>query len=155
VSTRRVARTIAFLVLPLIVGVTFGCGGDQPSSTPTTSSSARISPVPHSSTAPAPSSTGGSATTSATPSEGDATISYAGGRVTSSAGNRLSVPLGRTVRLVVTSDKAEEVHVHGYDRRADVSPGQTVTLTFTADIPGIFEVELERSHKLVLRLEVH
>jgi heme/copper-type cytochrome/quinol oxidase subunit 2 len=74
--------------------------------------------------------------------------------VTSSAGNRLRVPVGQTVNLVVTSDVAEEVHVHGYDRRADVARGQTVTVTFTADIAGIFEIELEKSHKLLLRLEV-
>jgi heme/copper-type cytochrome/quinol oxidase subunit 2 len=91
---------------------------------------------------------------STTVPQGAVTISYSGGRVTSSAGSRLQVSRGQTVRLVVTSDVAEEVHVHGYDRRGEVAPGQTVTVTFTADIAGIFEVELEKSHKLLLRLEV-
>jgi heme/copper-type cytochrome/quinol oxidase subunit 2 len=83
------------------------------------------------------------------------TISYSDGQVTSSAGDRLQVAVGETVRLEVASDTAEEVHVHGYDLSADVAPGQTASLAFTADIPGIFEVELEKSHTPLLSLEVH
>jgi heme/copper-type cytochrome/quinol oxidase subunit 2 len=54
------------------------------------------------------------------------------------------------VSIRVTSDVADEVHLHGYDKKVDVAPGAPATLTFTADIPGIFEVELEsRSIKLI------
>jgi len=52
---------------------------------------------------------------------------------------------GDTVLLQVTADQADEVHVHGYDEKADVSPGAPVKLQFTADATGIFEVELEGS----------
>jgi hypothetical protein len=54
----------------------------------------------------------------------------------------------------VDADVADEVHVHGYDLVADVAPGSPAELTFLADIPGVFEVELESSHVELLRLEV-
>ena len=41
------------------------------------------------------------------------------------------------------SDVADEVHLHGYDRSADIEDG-VARITFTATVPGRFEVELER-----------
>lgn len=67
---------------------------------------------------------------------------------------REEVALGETVRLVVISDTADEVHVHTYDIRGDVAAGGTVELEFVADIPGVIEVELERRHTRILTLEV-
>ena len=39
---------------------------------------------------------------------------------------------------------ADEVHVHGYDRRSYVTAGASTTLRFVADLPGAFDVELEQ-----------
>jgi copper(I)-binding protein len=47
------------------------------------------------------------------------------------------------VVLVVTSDVADEIHLHGYDVSRDVTAGGTVRLPFKATIPGRFEAELE------------
>ena len=67
---------------------------------------------------------------------------------------RFSVTQGRQVELVVTSEIADEVHVHGYDLMGDVAPGQPVTIAFKATAPGRFEIELE-AHKLpIAELEV-
>ncbi len=75
-------------------------------------------------------------------------MSYVGGAIT--GGGRREAPLGSTVSIEVTSDVADEVHLHGYDKKVDVTPDAPATLTFTADIPGIFEVELEsRAIKLI------
>ena len=63
------------------------------------------------------------------------------------------VPLGEEVVLRVTGDSDDEVHVHGYDLFVHLSDGEG-ELTFTADIPGVFEVELEGSHQLLVSLEV-
>ncbi|MEJ3652175.1 hypothetical protein WEH80_04110 [Actinomycetes bacterium KLBMP 9759] len=57
---------------------------------------------------------------------------------------RFAVPLGSTVELVVGSDVADEVHLHGYDRSSFVTAGATTTLRFVADLPGVFDVELEQ-----------
>jgi len=47
------------------------------------------------------------------------------------------------VVLVVTSDVADEIHLHGYDKARDVAAGGTIRLPFKATIPGRFEAELE------------
>ena len=47
------------------------------------------------------------------------------------------------VVLVVTSDVADEIHLHGYDKAKDVAAGGTIRLPFKATIPGRFEAELE------------
>lgn len=66
----------------------------------------------------------------------------------------ISVELGSTVEIVVNSDAAVVVHVHGYDLFYDVVPGSAMEIMFTADVPGVFEIELERSHTLIAELEV-
>jgi len=51
---------------------------------------------------------------------------------------------GDRVTMTITADKAEEIHLHGYDIPFEVpSPGGKVTHTFTADKSGSFEMELE------------
>jgi hypothetical protein len=67
---------------------------------------------------------------------------------------RLSVPKGRTVDLVVQSDVADEVHVHGYDLHKDVKAGGQVQIIFKADITGVFEAELENRKLQILELTV-
>ncbi|MCE2528489.1 MAG: hypothetical protein J4G11_01300 [Acidimicrobiia bacterium] len=66
---------------------------------------------------------------------------------------RVSVRIGETVTLRVDGNTSGEVHVHGYDLYIHLDEGQG-QLTFEASIPGVFEVELERDHTLVLQLEV-
>ena len=67
---------------------------------------------------------------------------------------RDSVARGRDVVITVTSDVADEVHVHGYDLMADVAPGAPATIRFTADAPGRFEIELENTGVQIAELEV-
>ncbi len=79
-------------------------------------------------------------------------ISYVGGEVT--GGGRIEVPLGEPVQLLIESDIADEAHLHGYDIYLDLDAGAAGTIEFTADIPGIFELELENSRVLLAELEV-
>ena len=67
---------------------------------------------------------------------------------------RVEADLGSVVALMVTSDIAEEVHVHGYDILRGVSEGNPAHFAFTAEIPGVFEVEFEGSGRLLLQLEI-
>jgi FtsP/CotA-like multicopper oxidase with cupredoxin domain len=48
---------------------------------------------------------------------------------------------GETVRLLVTSDARDEIHVHGYDITRSPSPGRPARFRFTADIEGVFDIE--------------
>lgn len=75
------------------------------------------------------------------------------GPVTGDTGT-VDVAVGEPVELTVTSDVADEVHVHGSDVRADIPPGGgTVVLTFAQPAPGRYEVELETSGRVLLRLQ--
>lgn len=68
--------------------------------------------------------------------------------------NRVDVALGTTVRIQVQADVDEEIHVHGYDLSAPVTPTEPGVLEFTADIPGAFEVEAEHSGLELFQLRV-
>lgn len=80
--------------------------------------------------------------------------------VTISAGEDSVVPpmpdvrRGDTVEIVVVSDVEDEIHIHGYDIVSDLVPVVSETLRFVADIPGVFEVELEVSAKFLFNLTV-
>lgn len=66
----------------------------------------------------------------------------------------VEVSQGERVRLVVEADVSDEVHVHGYDLLADVSPDDPAVIVFRANAPGVFEVELEGAGLLLLELTV-
>ena len=67
---------------------------------------------------------------------------------------RAKVALNSVVALHVTADVADDVHVHSYDVLHPVTPGNSAHFAFTAEISGVFEVELEESGLLLLMLEV-
>ena len=114
-------------------------------------------------TPPAPASSGPAALPSApqsptaasspTPAVRTVAVAYAGGEVTGTSG-REQVPVGEQVVLRISSDVAEQVHVHGYDLEGAVPAGGSVDIPLTADIPGVFEVELHDSGKVLLQLRV-
>lgn len=65
------------------------------------------------------------------------------------------MPLGTPVTVSVTSDVADEIHVHGYDRKGRIpTVGGTGLVSFTANTPGVFEVELEQSKLHLVQLQV-
>jgi hypothetical protein len=76
-----------------------------------------------------------------------------GGKV-ETAERRVSVKRGERVRIQVESDQGDEVHVHGYDLTRPVGPGKPATIEFAADLPGVYEVELEAAKRKLLELEV-
>ena len=63
------------------------------------------------------------------------------GRKPSGGVRRIEVKKGELVRLVVDSDTADEIHLHGYDITRAVRPAAPARFSFRADIEGIFEVE--------------
>jgi hypothetical protein len=67
----------------------------------------------------------------------------------------LEYDAGEQVRFRVQSDAADEVHVHGYDVEEEVPAGGAVTLSFPAEIEGIFEVELHESETQIAELRVN
>jgi hypothetical protein len=131
---------VAALAVALAVGLS-SCGGDE---NPTIEGPATSVPPPTgSATSPAP---------TAAASANAFTITVQGGSV--EGPSRARVKLNQTVVLRVTSDTEDEVHVHGYDKTAPVGPGRVAEISFPANIPGTFEVELEKAHRRITTLEV-
>lgn len=56
---------------------------------------------------------------------------------------RVTVSEGRRVVLIVRSNVADHVHLHGYNIMRDVAPGQPGRISFRATIVGTVEAELE------------
>jgi Cu-Zn family superoxide dismutase len=67
----------------------------------------------------------------------------------------LEYDAGDEIRFEVTSDVADEVHVHGYDLMQNVAAGGTVSFDFPAEIEGIFEVELEGRKEQIAEIRVN
>ena len=80
-------------------------------------------------------------------------IAFRGGAVQGGL-QEIDVPLGTPVRIVITSDVADEGHLHGYDKEIELAPGVSGTISFTADTPGVFDLELHGSDAKLARLEV-
>lgn len=53
----------------------------------------------------------------------------------------IEVTAGEVVRLVVSSDAPDDIHLHGYDIERAAAPGKPARLRFEADIEGAFEIE--------------
>jgi hypothetical protein len=134
----RVALLVA--AAAVLVGVLGGCGHEQsgtgtaPGANPDSGSAAR-----------APAST--------TPSVRTINVKVGGGKVSGDTG-RIMVPLGTLLVVSVNSDVADEIHVHGYDRKAKVPAAGTSAVAFSANTPGVFDVELEGAKLRLLQLQV-
>ncbi|MDP8930931.1 MAG: hypothetical protein M3O70_20755 [Actinomycetota bacterium] len=120
---------------------TAACGGATGDSvatkpqTPETVTSAAVTPAP-------------------TPTTDEAVHIEVAGDQVKSGPSRIAAKVGEDVKIVVTSDVADTVHLHGYDVEVPVAPGQPATLTVSADIPGVFEIELEDGGLKIAELAV-
>jgi hypothetical protein len=72
----------------------------------------------------------------------------------SPAPGRTGLRKGQRIELRVRTDRADTLHVHGYDKEARLPAGRTTTLTLTADRTGLFEVETHESDLLLTQLVV-
>lgn len=135
------------LALPLALTA---CAGAEPDAglaaggqTPAFATSSPLPPAPGPATAPAEQ-----------PDDAQVVdLVLAGGKVSGDTG-RVPVELGSTVRVTVLADVVDDVHIHGYDVRTATTVGQPSAVSFVADRPGVFEVELEEARVLLTRLQV-
>ncbi len=58
------------------------------------------------------------------------------------------------VTIMITSDVADEFHLHAYDKIVKLEPNIQATLTFTANLSGRYPFELEQSGTELGFLEV-
>lgn len=132
----RITATASVTLAVLALGLA-GCAEDEPTA------EATGSPTTSATSEPAP-----TATEPAEPAEPEGVVvdvTIADGEVTPQ-GDRVEVEVGEPVTLRVTSDEADEIHVHSDPEHSlDVEAGTPGELTFTVDRPGQVAVE---SHHL-------
>lgn len=136
-TRRRLASVLAAGVLVLAGAGLASCGNDETTDTttePTTTTETTTTTQPTTTTE----------TTTTTEPEGPTVVRVrvAGGAPQGGIVRR-TVDQGDRVVIVVTSDVADHVHLHGYDLMRDVAAGGTARIRFRATVPGRFEVELE------------
>ena len=54
---------------------------------------------------------------------------------------RIEVTKGDPVRIIVSADAEDDIHLHGYDIEKTVEPGKPARFAFDASIEGQFEME--------------
>ncbi|MGC4866390.1 hypothetical protein ACLQ3B_13265 [Micromonospora sp. DT53] len=147
-SVTLAAVTLAALLLA-------GCGHDDDPSvaTPTTAPTS-AAPSSATTTASAPTATATpSASASTAAVDQQITVTIAKKRIDPPTG-RVTVSKGQLVRITVTSDVADELHVHGYDLGARLPAGTPGSVEFRADKTGLFEVETHESELVLFQLVV-
>ncbi len=144
----RIVRATAAAALPALATLALaGCGDDG-------GSSSGNSPSTAAQTIPAlPSTAAPTATDQGKMGQVNVTVTIAGGKVSGGI-QTVKADVGRTVKVTVTSDVADEVHVHGYDKEFEVGPGSPGSVVFTADTKGTFEIETHETGKLLAKLVV-
>jgi plastocyanin len=68
---------------------------------------------------------------------------------------QLEFAAGDTIRFIVSSNEADEVHVHGYDVEKEVPAGGSAFFVFPAELEGIYEVELHHAESQIAELRVN
>jgi heme/copper-type cytochrome/quinol oxidase subunit 2 len=109
-------------------------------------------PTPRQGAAPAAPAADQAVVQSATPNVYDIVVK--GGRRISEPAV-LKVHQGDDVTFRITSDVADEFHLHGYNLHVPVSPERSAVLQFTAKLTGRFTYESHKSGKELGALEVY
>lgn len=142
-STRALVAIIA------IVAVACGPTGSSSETATSSTGDATTTPQPTTTTIAGISTTSSPITTSTVP---DPLVEISAGEVIGPG--VVEVDLGDEVDIWVLSDIDDQIHVHGYDLFFDLEAGVPRNLTFAADIPGVFEVEVHTGHTHLFDIEV-
>lgn len=144
------------LSLSALVLILTGCAG-APASTPSPAASTSPLITPAETASPGTSSLGtpslGTPSVAPTPGVRTITIRLADGKV-SPNGTRVDLAKGEPFVLDITSDRDDEVHVHGFDKAIDVKAGKRVKVQLTADRTGRYEVESHHPELLIVVLQI-
>lgn len=156
-ASPAVRRALPALLAALALGLA-GCG--ESADTPRASSSPVPTVSPAATPAATPATTPSAAPVAPSPTstlpagiDQQLVIRYTGGVVEGDTG-RVKVALGSRVRILVSSDVAEEGHLHTYDIDKLIPAGGSAEWVFTADIPGQIELELHEAKKSLVRLVI-
>jgi hypothetical protein len=140
-----VARAV-LTSLTLVLGACASASTQEPAAsatrtvTPSGTQTTPVAPSPSPSPAPAPAAR-------------EIVVDVSGGVITPPPAN-IEVSVDERLRVVVTSDAPDEVHIHGVDVTGPVGPGAPFEAEVVPAQTGVFEVELHRSGALLFQLLV-
>ena len=117
-----------------------GGAGDDPGTSRSATSSATSSSSSSSATSSSSSSSSAAGRTI------DITVT---GSTVTPAPATVDLAVGEKLTLSVTSDHADQLHIHGFEVEEDLVAGVATTVTVTGAQPGVYEVE---THHPALRL---
>jgi plastocyanin len=164
---RRATAAYAVILGCALSGVSACSSGSSETSSPAASSTVPTT-APAATTPGAATSTGSAVDAAASAIAGGATspsaaaepapdtvlkISVQGRTVTPTPG-RKTVAVGDRVQLIVTTNTANQLHVHGPEIEKDTKPGVPLTVSFTVTDPGVYAIELHRPELLLVQLVV-
>jgi plastocyanin len=133
---------IRVIVPVMALALAAACGGEAKETSTSAAPSASSS-----------SSSAAGTTASPTSDAVEIKVTVSGGKVATRPSIH-KIKKGQTVRIIVTSDKADEVHVHGYEKEKELVAGEPGTIEFTADETGRFEVETHKQGLQLFQFEV-
>ena len=130
---QRIALVLAAVLVAVVAFVVASPGGDdddsgQPAQTTTTGSGAEATQTEETVIPAEP------------PEPSPERIRIAGGEVVGGP-KKITVLTGDRVRIVVSADAPDDIHLHGYDIEKKVAPGAPARFDFKASNEGQFEME--------------
>nr|WP_310153097.1 cupredoxin domain-containing protein [Phycicoccus sp. 3266] len=134
----------------LVAGLA-ACGA-APSSGTSSNDASSAATSTASSSSPSPSGSS-SASSSSSPAQRTVTVTVRGSRVTP-APRTVELGVGETMTLTVTSDHADQLHVHGFDIEKELPAGTPVSVELTGESPGVYEVETHHPELRLLKIAV-
>jgi len=98
----------------------------------------------------------GCGNTANNPAPGDLTVNVTiANRQVNPVNATLQAKVGRTITVHVTSDAADELHVHSVpDHKFEIAAAPNQTFQFTVDVPGSVEVELHHLDRTIATIQV-
>jgi FtsP/CotA-like multicopper oxidase with cupredoxin domain len=130
---QRIVLVVGALVVAVVAFIVAQPGDDDDSTPPSNASQTQT-----------PADDGTDTTTETqpeAPAEPPVTRISVKGGVISGDVKSIEVAKGDTVRIVVSSDVEDEIHLHGYDIEKEAGPGKPARFEFKADVEGAFELE--------------
>ncbi|MEA2363506.1 MAG: hypothetical protein QOD71_2651 [Thermoleophilaceae bacterium] len=123
---QRIGLVVAALAVAVVAFIVAQPGDDK-SSSPSAQTQAQ-------------NQSGGTGTQAKAPEPPVARITVKGG-VLDSDRQTIRVAKNDVVRIVVSSDIPDQIHLHGYDIEKEATPGKPARFKFKADTEGAFELE--------------
>jgi FtsP/CotA-like multicopper oxidase with cupredoxin domain len=134
----------AIAVAAVVIALVAGGGDDEKSDTTTQTQATQTQPAGGDTTETKPKP----------PPEPEVTAIRVKGGAPVGGVEEIEAKKGDTVRIDVTSDTADELHLHVYDVEKPLAPGKTTRLKFKATVEGVVELELHGSGTQIAEITV-